>query len=64
MSSMCLGKRNGEDRFEKVGTFVQWLDDNHVDHSFVKLAKISEGVGLGLHAAHMMQVCVLLHVFN
>lgn len=35
---------------------MQWLDSNHVDHSSVKLAKISEGVGLGLHAAHAMQV--------
>ena len=42
---------------------MQWLDNNHVDHSSVKLAKISEGVGLGLHAAHMIQVCVFAERF-
>ena len=56
---MLIGRCDGENRLEKVGAFVQWLDNNHVDHSSVKLAKISEGVGLGLHAAHMIQVCVV-----
>lgn len=55
-----IGRCDGESRLEKVGAFVQWLDNNHVDHSSVKLAKISEGVGLGLHAAHMIQVCVVV----
>ena len=56
---MYLGRNDNENRLEKVGAFVQWLDTNHVDHSSVKLAKISEGVGLGLHAAHMIQVVFL-----
>ena len=53
---VLLGKDDSDNRLEKVGAFVKWLDKNHVDHNSVKLAKISEGVGLGLHAAHAMQV--------
>ena len=53
---MYSGRNDAESRLEKVGAFVQWLDSNHVDHNSVKLAKTSEGVGLGLQAAHMIQV--------
>lgn len=59
-----LGRSDNENRLEKVGAFVQWLDGNHVDHSSVKLTKISEGVGLGLHAAHVIKVFVCFIYFT
>jgi len=57
---MYLGRSDVENRLEKVGAFVQWLDNNNVDHSAVKIANTSKGVGLGLQAAHMIQVYLYL----
>lgn len=62
-SILYLGRSDAENRLEKVGAFVQWLDNNHVDHNSVKLAKTSEGVGLGLQAAHIIQVYLYFLIF-
>lgn len=56
---MCLGRCGSKNRLDMAGAFLQWLDNNHVDHSAVQLAKISEGAGLGLCAAHTIQVFLI-----